>query len=326
MSETLLTVRDLAVSFAVGHGDHVRAVRGASLDVRRGEVVGVVGESGSGKSATMQALLGLLPPNASVRGSAVFAGTELIGARGSTMRAIRGGRIGMIFQDPLTSLNPVLTVGAQLAEAIETHQPALRAKAVVARVHELLERVAIADPPRRAKAYPHELSGGMRQRVMSAMALANDPDLIIADEPTTALDVTIQAQVLDVLVTSRRADTALVLITHDLGVVAGTADRVNVMYAGRVVERGAVEDVFYRHRHPYTAGLLACLPRLDEPARALQPIPGAPPKLAGEPTGCSFADRCPRVEPRCTVNEPELAAVGEVEVACHVASAQEVAR
>ncbi|MBI4933739.1 MAG: ABC transporter ATP-binding protein [Actinobacteria bacterium] len=321
MNEVLLQTRDLGVEFAVS-GGAVHAVRGVDIDVRRGEVVGIVGESGSGKSATMLALLGLLAPNAKVHGSASFNGIEMIGAPHEQLRALRGGRIGMVFQDPMTSLNPVLTVGRQIAEAIEVHQPTLRPKRVMARVQELLEVVAIPNASERMRAYPHELSGGMRQRVMIAMAVANDPELIIADEPTTALDVTIQAQILTVLADLRsRTNSALVIITHDLGVVAGVADRVNVMYAGRVVERGPVEELFYRNQHPYTAGLLACLPRLDTRGRDLEPIGGAPPLLDHLPKGCAFVSRCKVAEPRCHDVDPQLRDVGTVSVACHVAPA-----
>ena len=317
MSDALLELRGLTVDFAVGR-DSYHAVRGVDLDVRPGEVVGIVGESGSGKSVTMLAVLGLLGPNAKVSGSARFAGTELIGASDSTLRSIRGGRIGMIFQDPMTSLNPALTVGFQLAEAVEVHQPTLRGKQVRARVQELLEMVTIPNAVERMSAYPHELSGGMRQRVMIAMALANDPELLIADEPTTALDVTIQAQILDVLAELRaRTNAALVMITHDLGVVAGTADRVNIMYAGRVVEHGDVDDVFHRREHPYTTGLLGCLPRLDVRGAELIPIGGAPPSLDERPTGCAFAPRCFAVTDECHHRDPELRPLGATTVACH---------
>ncbi len=319
MSEPLLKLDGLSVDFAVKAGV-VHAVRGVDIEVRRGEVLGIVGESGSGKSATMLALLSLLAPNATVGGSARFDGKEIIGATGSQLRALRGGRIGMIFQDPMTSLNPVLTIGRQIAEAVEVHQPHLRPKQVIARVQELLEMVAIPNAYERQRAYPHELSGGMRQRVMIAIAVANDPELIIADEPTTALDVTIQAQILEVLdQLRRRTNTALVIITHDLGVVAGVADHVNVMYAGKVVERGTVDDVFYRGEHPYTTGLLACLPRLDRRDVDIEPIGGAPPLLDRHPTGCSFAPRCRAVQPACNDGEPVLRNIGATDVACHLA-------
>ena len=319
MSEPLLQLSGLSVNFAVS-GGVVHAVRGVDLDVHPGEVVGIVGESGSGKSATMLALLGLLAPNASVSGSARFEGHEIIGASGAALRRLRGGRIGMIFQDPMTSLNPVLTVGRQIAEAIEVHQPTLKGRAVEARVRELLDMVAIPNAAERVQSYPHELSGGMRQRVMIAIAMANSPQLIIADEPTTALDVTIQAQILDVLKDLReRTNTAMVIITHDLGVVAGVADRVNVMYAGKVVEHGDVQDVFYRNEHPYTNGLLACLPRLDRRDLDIEPIGGMPPVLDVLPTGCAFAPRCKAATDVCTQSEPVLRTVGATAAACHLA-------
>jgi oligopeptide/dipeptide ABC transporter ATP-binding protein len=316
MSEPLLELRGLGVDFAVSGGT-VHAVRGIDLTVERGEVVGIVGESGSGKSATMLALLGLLAPNARVHGSARFDGSEIIGASEPQLRALRGGRIGMIFQDPMTSLNPVLTVGHQIAESIETHQ-SLSRKQVEARVRELLDLVAIPNAAERVKSYPHEMSGGMRQRVMIAIAMANSPELIIADEPTTALDVTIQAQILTVLDDLRRqTGTAMVIITHDLGVVAGVADRVNVMYAGKVVERGAVDDVFYGCEHPYTRGLLACLPRLDRRDQDIEPIGGAPPLLDRLPAGCAFAPRCRFADHSCTTAEPALRILAATAVACH---------
>jgi oligopeptide/dipeptide ABC transporter ATP-binding protein len=314
----VLTLRELAVDFAVAGGT-VQAVRGIDIDVMPGEVVGIVGESGSGKSATMLAVMGLLAPNATTRGSVRFAGQELVGAPAETLRRLRGGRIGMIFQDPMTSLNPVLTVGRQLAEAVVVHQRVSN-KVAHRKAVELLDLVSIPHAAQRVKAYPHELSGGMRQRVMIAMAMANDPDLLIADEPTTALDVTIQAQILDVLARLRaERNLAIVLITHDLGVVAGLADTVHVMYAGRVVERGAVDEVFYESTHPYTRGLLACLPRLDRRDSDLQPIGGMPPALDALPAGCSFAPRCRYVIDRCLVDDPALRPMGPTSAACHVA-------
>jgi oligopeptide/dipeptide ABC transporter ATP-binding protein len=313
----LLSVRDLRVRFAVRDGS-VHAVRGLYLEVARGEVVAIVGESGSGKSATMLAALGLLDPNATVSGSVRLDGTELIGAPGAVLRAHRGGRIGTIFQDPMTSLNPVLTVGRQIAEAVITHQR-MSPRQAEAKAVDLLETVSLPDARRRARVYPHELSGGMRQRVMIAMALANDPDLLIADEPTTALDVTIQAQILTVLrELQRRRGLAVVLITHDLGVVAGLADTVHVMYAGRIVESGPVIDIFHRPGHPYTAGLLASLPRLDRPERELVPIGGVPPSLLDEPAGCPFAPRCRYVRDVCRSEEPVLRPARATTAACHV--------
>ena len=317
MTEPILELTDLQVSFAGPNGP-IRAVRGVDLRVEPGEVVGIVGESGSGKSVSMLSVLGLHGPNATVSGSIRFRGREVIGAPGSELRKIRGGRIGMIFQDPMTSLNPSLTIGRQLAEAVIVHRRGSRREAMT-RALDLLELVSLPNPEARLRAYPHELSGGMRQRVMIAMAMANDPDLLIADEPTTALDVTTQAQILDVLnrIRSER-ELAIAIITHDLGVVAGLADRINVMYAGRIVERGAVDEVFYRHEHPYTAGLLACLPRLD--ARVdLEPIGGSPPALDALPPGCSFQPRCGHATPACAETDPHLRSVGATESACLLA-------
>jgi oligopeptide/dipeptide ABC transporter ATP-binding protein len=316
-TNALLEIRDLHVRFAV-RGGQVHAVRGLDLDVHRGEVAAVVGESGSGKSASMLATLGLLEINAAAVGSVRFDGTELLRAAPSVLRGIRGGRIGMIFQDPMTSLNPVLEIRRQIAEAVITHQSVTPRQAETKAV-ELLEMVSFPDAARRSRSYPHELSGGMRQRVMIAMALANDPDILIADEPTTALDVTVQAQILDLLRSLRKSrDLAIVLITHDLGVVAGLADTVHVMYAGRIAESGPVVDIFHRPQHPYTAGLLASLPRLDRPDVELTPIGGVPPRLYEEPVGCSFAPRCQYAVEACTQEEPLLQAVNESLVACSV--------
>ena len=314
----ILEVDDLRVSFATAHG-RVTAVRGVSLDVGQGEVLGVVGESGSGKTVTMLATLGLLPPNAAVTGSVTFRGTELLGMPGPELRRIRGARIAMVFQDPVTSLNPVYTIGHQIAEAIRVHHREVGRREARRRAVELLDRVGIPRADRRVDDYPHQFSGGMCQRAMIAMAISNGPDLLIADEPTTALDVTIQAQILDLL-RALQAETGMgiVLVSHDLGVVAGLADRVVVMYAGQVVERGPVEDVFYDSRHPYTRGLLAALPRLDAGGRRrLTPIEGTQPSLLALPPGCVFAPRCPRVQDVCRDSDPELLAVGALESACH---------
>jgi oligopeptide/dipeptide ABC transporter ATP-binding protein len=266
----------------------------------------------------MLAALGLLDVNATASGSVRLDGVELLQASPAALRAVRGGRIGMIFQDPMTSLNPVLQIGRQIAEAVIVHQRVTPRQAE-AKAVELLEMVSFPDASRRRNSYPHELSGGMRQRVMIAMALANDPDILIADEPTTALDVTVQAQILDLLRELRRSrELAIVLITHDLGVVAGLADTVHVMYAGKIAEAGGVVDIFHRPRHPYTAGLLASLPRLDRPERELVPIGGLPPSLLGEPTGCAFAPRCAHAIPACIDGEPVLRSVGDSMVACGV--------
>ena len=321
-SEPLLSIRDLTVDFAVG-ATTVHAVRGVSLDVPLGQVVGVVGESGSGKSTIALALMGLLPQNASVTGSVRFEGRELLRSSGEVMRRLRGNRIAMVFQDPMTSLNPVLTIGRQIAEAVIVHQR-ISSKAAYARAHELLEMVAMPDAGQRLRSYPHELSGGMRQRVMIAIAMANEPELLVADEPTTALDVTIQAQILDMLKElGRHRNLSIILVTHDLGAVAGIADSVHVMYAGRPVEYGDVREIFYRPAHPYTIGLLACLPRLDTRVSDLEPIGGMPPLLTESPKGCSFAPRCPHAEERCRVEEPSLRTVGQTSAACHLAPVHE---
>jgi peptide/nickel transport system ATP-binding protein len=312
----LLDVRDLGVLF---RGTHA-AVNGVDLTLRRGEVLGLVGESGSGKSLTMLAVLGLTPASAVIRGSARLNGEELVGAAPRRLRQIRGARIGMIFQDPLSALNPVLSIGAQIAEAVRLHRPEMSRAALRDRVVELLDLVAVPQPELRLGQYPHEFSGGMRQRVMIAMAIANDPDLLIADEPTTALDVTVQAQIMELLKGLRvRLGIGMVLVTHDLGVVAGAADRVAVMYGGRIVETGVTDDVFYGSHHPYTRGLLASLPTLDGGAGDLVPIPGNPPTLGARPGGCSFHPRCRWAEARCRTEVPEPRSVGAVRSACHLA-------
>ncbi|KOG65688.1 ABC transporter ATP-binding protein, partial [Streptomyces griseoflavus] len=300
----VLQVTDLHVTFP-GETGPVHAVRGLSYAVRPGEVLGIVGESGAGKSAAAQAVLGLLPDGTEVRGSVELDGRELLGLDDAALSGIRGNGIGMVFQDPLSALTPVYSVGNQLVEALRVHQDLSR-KAARTRAVELLDLVGIPDPQRRADAFPHEFSGGMRQRAVIAMAIANDPRVIVADEPTTALDVTIQAQILDVLKTAREVTgAAIVLITHDLGVVAGFADRVQVMYAGRPVEYGTVDEIYYRPRMPYTIGLLAATPRLDGPVGApLVPIHGAPPSLSSLPPGCPFAPRCPVAVGRCREIEP----------------------
>jgi glutathione transport system ATP-binding protein len=306
----LLEVTDLAVTFPTDN-ERVTAVRGISYHVDPGEVVAMVGESGSGKSAAAMAAVGLLPEYAEVRGSVRLHGTELLGLSDRAMSRFRGKAIGMVFQDPMSALTPVYTVGDQIAEAIKVHQPGVGKKTARRRAVELLELVGIAQPERRARAFPHELSGGERQRVVIATAIANDPDLLICDEPTTALDVTVQAQILDVLKTARDVTGAGVLIiTHDLGVVAEFADRALVMYAGRVVESASVEDLYRNRRMPYTVGLLGSVPRLDAAqGTRLVPIPGAPPSLAGLEPGCPFAPRCPLVIDECRTEEPELTVV-----------------
>ncbi|MGH3676022.1 MAG: dipeptide ABC transporter ATP-binding protein [Mycobacterium sp.] len=308
---SLLEVRDLTVVFPT-ETERVAAVRGMNFQVRPGEVVGLVGESGAGKSASAMAVVGLLPEYAEVTGSVRLHGDELLGLSDQRMSRIRGKSIGTVFQDPMSALTPVYTVGDQIAEAIEVHQRESTRRAARARAVELLELVGIAQPERRARSFPHELSGGERQRVVIAIAIANDPDLLICDEPTTALDVTVQAQILEVLRTARDVTGAGVLIiTHDLGVVAEFADRALVMYAGRAVEVAAVGELYRDRRMPYTAGLLGSVPRLDAPQGArLVPIPGAPPSLAALPPGCPFAPRCPLAIDDCRAAEPELIPVG----------------
>ncbi|HEX3285340.1 MAG TPA: ABC transporter ATP-binding protein [Mycobacterium sp.] len=308
---SLLEVRGLTVAFPT-ETERVAAVRGMTYHVDKGEVVALVGESGAGKSASAMAVVGLLPEYAEVSGSVRLQGDELIGLSDQRMSEVRGKAIGTVFQDPMSALTPVYTVGDQIAEAIEIHSRDTSRAAARARAIELLELVGIAQPERRARAFPHELSGGERQRVVIAIAIANDPDLIICDEPTTALDVTVQAQILDVLKTARDVTGAGVLIiTHDLGVVAEFADRALVMYAGRPVEVASVRELYRDRRMPYTAGLLGSVPRLDAPQGArLVPIPGAPPSLADLPPGCPFAPRCPLAIDECRTAEPELAPVG----------------
>ena len=308
---SLLEVRDLTVAFPTDT-ESVSAVRGMNFHVDPGEVVALVGESGAGKSASAMAVVGLLPEYAEVSGSVRLHGDELIGLSDQRMSQIRGKTIGTVFQDPMSALTPVYTVGDQIAEAIEIHQRSTTRRAARARATELLELVGIAQPERRARSFPHELSGGERQRVVIAIAIANDPDLLICDEPTTALDVTVQAQILDVLETARDVTGAGVLIiTHDLGVVAEFANRALVMYAGRPVEVASVEELYRDRRMPYTAGLLGSVPRLDAPQGArLVPIPGAPPSLAALPPGCPFAPRCPLAIDDCRAAEPELLEVG----------------
>ncbi|MFJ9459597.1 dipeptide ABC transporter ATP-binding protein [Kitasatospora sp. NPDC101447] len=301
----LLAVRDLRVDFAGPHGP-VPAVRGVDLTLRRGETLGIVGESGSGKSVTALSVLGLLPGTARVSGSVRLDGRELVGLPGKELAAIRGRRVAMVFQDPLSAFTPVYRIGDQIAEAVRVHQRVDKATAR-RRAAELLDLVGIPAPDRALDSFPHEFSGGMRQRAMIAMAVANEPDILLADEPTTALDVTIQAQVLDVLRTARReTGAALVLVSHDLGVIAGTADRVAVMYAGRVVETADVDELFAAPHHPYSLGLIGALPRLDGRGGPLVPIPGAPAPMAELPPGCPFAARCPLAEERCSVSEPVL--------------------
>jgi len=319
--ETVLEIRDLNVTFKTEDGP-VYAVRGIDLDLSAGEVLGIVGESGSGKSVTMLAVLGLLPRTATVTGSVKFRGEQLLGRKPRELKAVRGAKIAMIFQDPLTALNPVHRVGKQITEAIRAHHPELREREALTRAADLLDSVGIPQPEVRVNQFPHEFSGGMRQRAMIAMMIANDPDIIIADEPTTALDVTIQAQILELLKTiQERTRTAVVFITHDLGVIARIADRVQVMYAGRSAEVGNVADVFARARHPYTRGLLSSLPALNARAARLIPITGSPPSMLFPPGGCAFHPRCPLAQAICSTDQPVLREIGAVEQcsACHFA-------
>src|SRR3712207_1004337 len=306
-SAPLLQVSDLNVRFPTEDG-LVHAVRGVDYALRSGEVLGIVGESGSGKSVTSLAVMGLLPGSARVTGSVRYRGQELLGQKDPAMSTVRGKGVSMIFQDPMTSLDPVYKVGYQIEETLRTHDKSLSRQAAGARAVELLEMVGIPNAAGRTDSYPHEFSGGMRQRVVIAIAMANQPDVIIADEPTTALDVTVQAQILEVLDTAlQETGAAMVLITHDLGVVAGVADRVLVMYAGRPVEIGSVEDIYYEPRMPYTLGLLGSLPRVDSGTRErLTPILGSPPSLVNMPPGCPFAPRCPLHIAACDEDEPPL--------------------
>ena len=311
--EPVLEISDLRVTFPTESGD-VKAVRGVDVTVGAGEMLGIVGESGSGKSVTFLAAMGLLPKTAKIEGSVKVHGNELVGSSNATMRALRGKRISMIFQDPLSALNPTHKIGHQVAEMIRSHSDVSKS-AAWDRSIELLDIVGIPQPRTRASQYPHEFSGGMRQRVMIAIAIANDPDVLIADEPTTALDVTVQAQILDVIqAIQHKFRAGVVFITHDLGVVARIADRVQVMYAGRTVERGDVDSIFANPTHPYTRGLLASLPALGR--ERLTPIPGAPPNMLRPPSGCAFRPRCPFAEEICAGDIPEQHPLLGLETAC----------
>jgi peptide/nickel transport system ATP-binding protein len=308
----LLEVRNLSVSFEHKGHEAVRAVRGISYEVRKGEFLGIVGESGSGKSVSSMAVMGLLPTTADVTGDVLFRGESLLGKSDRELSKLRGKEIAMIFQDPLSALTPVYTVGNQIIEGLMLHDKALSKQAANARAVELLKIVGIPAPERRVHAFPHEFSGGMRQRVMIAIAIGNDPSLIIADEPTTALDVTIQAQILEVLQKAKDiTGAAVVLITHDLGVVAGNADRIAVMYAGKLVETGSVDDVFSRPHMPYTMGLLRSVPNLITAGKTrLVPLEGRPPSLSNLPKGCPFEPRCPIAIDACREDEPPLLQIG----------------
>jgi oligopeptide/dipeptide ABC transporter ATP-binding protein len=330
-ADAVLSVRGLRVEFPSDDG-LVHAVDGVSFDVFENEVLGIVGESGSGKSVTSMAVMGLLPKRAQIEGEVYFRGRPIMGLPDRELRRLRGARIAMVFQDALTALNPVYTVGHQIAEAIKVHRPDCTKAEIRERAVELLSIVGIPNPSQRVDEYPHEYSGGMRQRAMIAMSIANEPDILIADEPTTALDVTIQAQVLEVMERiQERTRSAIVLITHDLGVVAGVADRVVVMYAGRAVEVGSVDQIFYEPHHPYTLGLLASLPRLDQDKDRdvrLHRIKGQPPSLVFVPPGCSFNPRCEfaRLPDPCRSEIPELRSIAELDhtAACHFS--EEVAK
>ena len=319
----LLEVVDLRTQFATSRGV-IRAVDGVSWDVLPGETVALVGESGCGKSVSALSVMRLVaePAGRIVNGRILFKGRNLLALSEEEMRQVRGREIGMVFQEPMTSLNPVLTIGRQLTEPMEIHL-GMNAAGSRARAVELLDMVGISDPERRLAQYPHQFSGGMRQRMMIAMALACEPALILADEPTTALDVTIQAQILELMKgLARKLGVAMLIITHNLGVVARYADRVNVMYAGRIIERGRAADLYAHPRHPYTIGLLRSVPRLDAPRRErLVPIPGQPPDLGRLPPGCAFAPRCDHVVERCRTAVPPLDDVGPAHrSACWVAA------
>ena len=311
--DKILEVKNLKVSFATYAGE-VQAVRGISFDVSRGEAVAIVGESGCGKSVTAQTIMRLLPSPPSIikEGSILFQGDNLVNKTEKEMQQIRGNKIGMIFQDPMTSLNPTAKIGTQISEGLIKHQKLTRSQALK-RAQEMLELVGMTEPHKRLNQYPHELSGGMRQRAMIAIALACQPELLIADEPTTALDVTIQAQILELMQDlQKKLDTSIILITHDLGVVAKMCTRIIVMYAGKIVETGTLDQIFYKPQHPYTKGLLNSIPRLnmtkDEP---LHPIVGTPPDLFNPPAGCPFYARCKFAMKVCRENDPALEDQGE---------------
>src|SRR6266568_751576 len=307
---SLLEVTDLKVSFPTADG-LVQAVRGVSFNVENGRTLGIVGESGSGKTVLTQTLLGLTP-GGQVEGKAVFDGTDLLSLRPDQLRRIRGAQISVIFQDPLTSLHPLYRVGWQITEMIREHEKSVSKKEAMERAVDLLGRVGIPQPRQRVNDYPHQFSGGMRQRAMIAMALSLSPKLIIADEPTTALDATVQAQILDLLLRlQQESDTALIMITHDLGVIADIADDVLVMYAGKAAEKASKHDIFYRPHHPYTKGLLESIPNSSAAGDRLRPITGQPPSLIRLPSGCAFHPRCAYVMERCLTEQPRLAPVGD---------------
>ncbi|MCC5869817.1 MAG: ABC transporter ATP-binding protein [Gammaproteobacteria bacterium] len=319
--EPVLQCRDLNVHFQTGEG-RISAVNGVSFDLHRGQCLGIVGESGSGKSQTFLAILGLLASNGHATGSVVLNGEEILNTSRRKLNAIRGEKMAIVFQDSITGLTPHKRIGEQLCEVLTQHRGMSRSEAR-SRALEMLELVRIPEPARRFRMYPHEFSGGMRQRVMIAQALLCQPDVLIADEPTTALDVTVQAQILKLFKgLADHTDTALVMITHDLGVVAGLCDEVMVMYAGRAIEQASVDSLFYDPRHPYTRGLLACMPRADRDSESLTAIPGQPPDLSELPPGCAYAPRCPQAFDRCLTERPslDLAVEGHLK-ACHLENA-----
>jgi len=326
MPDPILEIRDLTVEFGTEDGV-VKAVTGVSYDLYPGEVLGIVGESGSGKSVSMLSVLGLIPmpPGRITAGEALYKGRDLVKMPKKELRALRGGEMAMIFQDPMTSLNPVFTIGDQISEALLTHHPDMKEDGARKRTIELLEGVGVPFAERRVDQYPHEFSGGMRQRAMIAMAMANDPSVLIADEPTTALDVTIQAQIVEVIKAAQElTHAAIILITHDLGLIAELADRVVVMYAGRVVELGDVYTIFDSPRHPYTIGLMSSIARVDMDKEHLVPIPGQPPSLISPPPGCAFHPRCTHSNGReiCRTEIPALRTAeggGDHRSACHFA-------
>ncbi len=320
---TILELRNVSVEFPTRHGT-LKALNEISFSIAAGEVVGVVGESGAGKSLTGAAIIGLLEPPGRISGGEILlAGRRIDNLSDDQMRLIRGREIGAIFQDPLTSLNPLYTVGHQLAETIVTHLPMTWSQAVTRSI-ELLEATGIPAARERIDHYPHQFSGGMRQRVVIALALAAEPKLIVADEPTTALDVSIQAQIIDLLKKlCREQGTAVMLITHDMGVIAETADRVVVMYAGRIAEIGKVREVIHSPRHPYTVGLMGSIPSVHQHVERLVQIDGTMPRLTAIPQGCAFNPRCPQVMPRCTTERPELLQVGSSHAACWLHAEQE---
>jgi peptide/nickel transport system ATP-binding protein len=319
MPESILEVRDLHVSFPTEDGV-VRAVDGVSFSLMQGETLGVVGESGSGKSVTFLTVMGLIGSNqADITGEIIFRGEDLLRLPAKELEALRGADLSMIFQDPLTSLHPFYKVGDQIAEAIRLHEDVSKSEAA-RRAVDMLDRVNIPQPEDRARQYPHEFSGGMRQRAMIAMALSLNPDVLIADEPTTALDVTVQAQILSLIDTLKQEfNAAVVLVTHDLGVVAEHCDDIQVMYAGKVVEYGRTDDIYYRPHHPYTWGLLGSIPTVGSETERLHPITGLPPSLIHVPSGCAFHPRCPHAFDRCRVEIPRLQpADGFHSSACHL--------